>query len=181
MLSRSEIRNAIELGEIQFEGMVRRSHLLLRLGPHLCPFRSESQVIDPYDPESVRDCYAEEIEEWSTYELAPGELVLCSASEEIKFNGNYGGLISGLSHVARLGLFVHCGSNVVDPEFDGNLTFELLNVSPHALCLHRRMPVAKVVVVKWFHENKTGPIDHRIRYGRPQRIKSAYADEFNKK
>jgi deoxycytidine triphosphate deaminase len=179
MLGRSQIESAIDIGDIEFEGTVRRSALLLRLGPCLRKFKSEPKVIDPYDRESVQNSYGDRLKDWTKYKLYSGELILCTALETVGFENKYGGFICGLSHVARLGLFVHCASDVVDPGFEGKLTFELYNASPNTLLLREDMPVAKVVVVDW-HENSNFK-NHRIRYGAPKRLGSRFSDEFSQR
>ncbi len=59
--------------------------------------------------------------------LHPGEFVLASTLEYFRFPRDIAGRLEGRSSLGRLGLQVHATAGFVDPGYDGNLTFELIN------------------------------------------------------
>lgn len=59
--------------------------------------------------------------------LHPGEFALASTLEYFKFPRDIAGRLEGRSSLGRLGLQVHATAGFVDPGFEGNLTFELIN------------------------------------------------------
>lgn len=59
--------------------------------------------------------------------LHPGEFVLATTLEYFRFPRDIAGRLEGRSSLGRLGLQVHATAGFVDPGFEGNLTFELIN------------------------------------------------------
>jgi dCTP deaminase len=59
--------------------------------------------------------------------LHPGQFVLASTLEYFRFPRDIAGRLEGRSSLGRLGLQVHATAGFVDPGFEGNLTFELIN------------------------------------------------------
>ncbi len=59
--------------------------------------------------------------------LHPGQFVLASTLEYFKLPRDVAGRLEGRSSLGRLGLQVHATAGFVDPGFEGNLTFELIN------------------------------------------------------
>jgi dCTP deaminase len=59
--------------------------------------------------------------------LHPGTFLLASTLEFIRLPCDIAGRLEGRSSLGRLGLQVHATAGFVDPGFEGNLTFELIN------------------------------------------------------
>ena len=87
-----------------------------------------------------------DLEVSDTLRLDPGRFVLGSTLERIRLSSGLAGLISPLSHVARFGLGVTCGADLINPGFGGAmpspLTLELFNHNVRPLELSEGMPVA---------------------------------------
>lgn len=176
MLTAGEIKVQISRGEIAWPGGLRGDALLLRLGSPLHPLTDPGHVIDLGNQDSIDDVYAKPVNDWDEFDLAPGCIVLCSASEPLQLGRRFAAAIGGLSHLARVGLAVHVTSPWVMPGWDGHLTLELLNHAPAALRLRRDMPVARAVL--WQMDGVSqNPVPHPC-YGRPGHLSSRYADEF---
>lgn len=54
--------------------------------------------------------------------------------------------IEGRSSVARCGVLVHFTAPTVHPDFEGNLTLEIINLGPSAFMLRPEMPIAQLIV-----------------------------------
>jgi histidine triad (HIT) family protein len=75
--------------------------------------------------------------------LPPGGFVLGSTREAVRVERDLVCHLDGRSTLARLGLFVHCGSSVVDNNNGGARTvvLELMNGGPFSLRLHAGVPI----------------------------------------
>ena len=174
MLSRSEIEAVIASGELKFNGVIRGTSLLLTLGKTILPF-SEPLIIKPWEAHSVNSAYISPIKGWTEFDLKPGQIILCSAEEQIALSVGLAAQIGTLSHMARLGLFTHVASPFVDPGFDGAITFELFNCSPHTIRLRAAMPVAKLFLFSLSAEEGNR---RAIHYGNEDELGSQYFEEF---
>jgi len=61
--------------------------------------------------------------------IKPKEFVLAKSEEIIQLSQNIAGLYDGYTHLARKGIITHLGSMFVDPGTNGQITFEIFNVS----------------------------------------------------
>lgn len=83
--------------------------------------------------------------------LKPGEFVLGSCIELIKMDSHILGMLDGRNTIARLGILIHCSSNVLD----GNTTeyrsivMEIKNAGPFEVVLPYGYPIGMVL----FHVN----------------------------
>jgi len=83
------------------------------------------------------------VDEVGELRLLPREFLLASTIEKFKLGGRLVGLLDGRSTLARLGLFIHVSSQVID----GNtvapraITLELYNSGPSTLILHSGLAV----------------------------------------
>jgi deoxycytidine triphosphate deaminase len=176
MLTASEITAQVGRGEIAWPGELRGDGLLLRLGSPLQPLTDPGQVIDLASQDSINHLYTEPLHGWDMFELAPGRMALCAASQPLRLGAMFAAAIASLSHLARVGLAAHVTSPWVMPGWDGHLTLELLNTGPATLRLHREMPAARAII--WRMDGATRvPVPH-AHYGRPGHLGSRYAAEF---
>jgi deoxycytidine triphosphate deaminase len=176
MLTASEITIQVERGQITWPGELRGDGLLLRLGSPLQPLADPGQVIDLADQDSIDALYPGPLQDWDEFDLAPGRIVLCAASQPLRLGPAFAAAIASLSHLARTGLATHVTSPWVMPGWDGHLAFELLNTGPATLRLHRGMPVARAVI--WRMDGLAqDPVPH-AHYGQLEHLGSRYADEF---
>lgn len=85
---------------------------------------------DKNEPEKMRDHYqSRRISCDGAFVLHPGEFILASTLEFIRLPRDIAARLEGRSSIARLGVSVHTTAGFVDPGFEGQLTFELTNVS----------------------------------------------------
>jgi dCTP deaminase len=94
-------------------------------------------MVDLADQATIDEAYSSPDETWLTTLIAPGEVLLVRVSDELRLDGSLFGLISGLSHLARVGLAIHITSPAVMPRLQGYLTLELTNVGPSVLRVYR--------------------------------------------
>lgn len=176
MLTASEITAQIGRGEIAWPGELRGDGLLLRLGSPLQPLTDPEHVIDLADQDSINALYVSPLHDWDEFDLAPGRMALCAASQPLRLGAAFTAAIASLSHLARVGLAVHVTSPWVMPGWDGHLALELLNAGPAALRLRRDMPAARAVI--WRMDGTAGDAVPHDCYGRPGDLGSRYAAEF---
>jgi len=79
--------------------------------------------------------------------LHPGEFILGSTVESFKIPADLAGKLEGKSSLARLGLVIHATAGYVDPGFEGQLTFEISNISRLPIRLYGGMKVAQICFV----------------------------------
>lgn len=181
ILLKKQLEEYLSSKRIEFTGQIRKDSLLLTLGGQAQLLSQESRVIDPYLESSLDQLYGDVVSDWNEIELKPRQFLLCIADEFIRFNGFYIGLISTLSHVARLGLMAHAASFIVDKDFEGHLTFELVNLTPHTFILHRGMPLAKLVIfdTDTLTQNvQEDTFQKEAYYGKVHELRSRFCREF---
>lgn len=173
MLDEHSIAELLATGQVGWAGALRGNALLLTLDGPLATF-TESTLVDPMDSRSVQAGYGPILSSWQTFDLQPRALVLVS-SARVTLPPTVAGMISTLSHAARLGLTAHLASAFVQAGFDGHLTLEILNASPSTIRLHRRMPIARLLLFGFTRASRVRP----TFYGPPDVLHSRYADEFS--
>jgi deoxycytidine triphosphate deaminase len=182
LLLHNELERRISTGDIVFTGDLRKDSLLLSLGKYYQPLSRAETIIDPYNLQSSENLYNDLVSDWDQFELKPREFVLFSTAEYLSLGIRHYGLISTLSHIARLGLMAHAASCYVDREFDGYLTFEFVNLTDHSFLLRRNMPVAKLIICETTSPMEASgnyavrPLTH---YGKPNELKSRFSQEFS--
>lgn len=80
--------------------------------------------------------------------LHPGEFTLASTLEFIRLPRDIAARLEGRSSLARLGVSVHTTAGFVDPGFEGQLTFELTNVSKLPVRLEPGLRLAQLCFFK---------------------------------
>lgn len=80
--------------------------------------------------------------------LPPNELVLISTLERIHIPNGYVGRVEGVSSLARIGLLVHITSGFIDPNFEGYITLEVVNMNRYPIVLEDGARVCQLVVEK---------------------------------
>jgi deoxycytidine triphosphate deaminase len=172
------LQRLLQDGSLGWDGSLRGDALLVRLGAPLQPFGvDETVLVDLKNQASIERLYGPPVVTWTTYELPPGQVILCLSLERIRLHSSLSGRISTLSHLARVGLMSNLASWAVMPGFDGHLTLELFNAGPARLLLHHGMAAAKVLI-----EQVVGSSSFEAAstpyYGCAGRLRSRYAEEF---
>jgi deoxycytidine triphosphate deaminase len=179
VLISSQIAALIESCRLVWDGELRGDALLLRLGAPLQPLiNTESAgTVDLADQGSICSLYEAPLGDWSTFDLAPGRLVLCQVAAALELGNDLAGAIASLSHLARVGLATHVTSPWVLAGWKGYLTLELQNLGPAVLRIYRNMPVARLVLFELTaRTDNVGP--HPFYGSDPSYLGSRFASEF---
>ena len=88
------------------------------------------------------------VENFKRIVLPPSELVLISTLEKIHIPNGYVGRVEGVSSLARIGLLVHITSGFIDPNFNGNITLEVVNMNRYPIILEDGARICQLVVEK---------------------------------
>jgi dCTP deaminase len=116
------------------KNLVQPNSLDIRLGNHFVWYEQSSEVIDPYNPESVSSHVGEVHAD--TFILNPGQFVLPD---------NIVATIEGKSSIARLGITLHQTGGWIDAGFRGTITLEMANVNSRPVKVYAGMPIGQLV------------------------------------
>ena len=81
----------------------------------------------------------------SEYVLHPNEFILGSTKEYVTMLRDLVAQVDGKSSLGRLGIAIHITAGFIDPNFHGNITLEIKNVSNKPFTLKDGMPIAQLV------------------------------------
>ncbi|EME57655.1 deoxycytidine triphosphate deaminase [Amycolatopsis decaplanina DSM 44594] len=131
---------------------VRRSRpasQLLSLGNRFVRAEAGDAPIDPFRRSTVEAAFGEPFPA-DTVELSQGEFILGATDELVALSPRYSGRITGMSHLARLGLAVHVTSDLISPGFGFGaptaITLELVNQHPRPVLLRSGMPICHLQI-----------------------------------
>lgn len=88
------------------------------------------------------------VENFSRIVLPPNELVLISTLEKVHIPNGFVARIDGVSSLARIGLLVHITSGFIDPNFQGHITLEVINMNRYPIVLEDGARICQLVVEK---------------------------------
>ncbi len=123
--------------------LVQPNSVDIRLGNHFVWYRDSSEVIDPYNQDSV--CSGVEEVHADTFILNPGQFVLAETLECIELPDNIVATIEGKSSIARLGVTLHQTGGWIDAGFRGTITLEMANVNSRPVKVYAGMPIGQLV------------------------------------
>jgi dCTP deaminase len=123
--------------------LVQPNSLDIRLGNHFVWYTGSSEVIDPYNKDSVSSGI-EEVHA-DSFILNPGQFVLAETLECIGLPDNVVATIEGKSSIARLGITLHQTGGWIDAGFRGTITLEMANVNSRPVKVYAGMPVGQLV------------------------------------
>jgi dCTP deaminase len=142
-----QILDRIERGHLTIDpydrNLVQPNSIDIRLGNHFVWYKPGSQVIDPYDKDSV----VADVEETHAdfFILEPGRFILAETLECIGLPDNIVATIEGKSSIARLGVTLHQTGGWIDAGFRGTITLEMCNVNTRPVKVYAGMPVGQLV------------------------------------
>jgi len=152
ILSDRDIKNYIKSGKIFIEPELKEEQFQsawidLTLGKEFRTFKSiQSALIDPKNPEDITEMIT--IDEDKPFIIQPGEFILGTVNEYVKFPDDLAGAVDGRSSLGRLGVVVHVTSTFVDPGWEGKLVLEITNVGKMPVALYPGMRICKLVFMK---------------------------------
>lgn len=89
-----------------------------------------------------------ELSEGSTITLGPGQIVMARIYERFAIPPSCAGKVEGRSSYARLGLFVHCSGDFINPGWSGFMPLQLFNAGPYPLKVGPFLPVCQLKLVQ---------------------------------
>lgn len=155
MLASAKIVERLEAGSLEIRPynkvQLRGVSYVLRLGNRFRRWVPGVAPVRLWSPAAVGLALAApEISD--TLVIEPAAFVLGCTLEHIRLGTGLAGQISPLSHVARFGLGVTCGADLINPEFGRSgasmLTLELFNHNVRPLELRVGMPVAHLRLIE---------------------------------
>jgi dCTP deaminase len=152
ILSDRDIKEHIESGKIFIEPELKEEQFQsawidLTLGSEFRTFKStRSALIDPKNPEEITESV--KVDEDNQFIIQPGEFVLGTVNEYVRFPDDIAGAVDGRSSLGRLGVVVHVTSTFVDPGWEGKLVLEITNVGKMPVALYPGMRICKLVFMK---------------------------------
>ena len=99
-----------------------------------------------YDTVSLVDRYApyRAVTSKKRY-LQPGEFILGTTAEKITLDTTVAAKFEGKSSLGRMGAMTHVTAGFIDPGFSGQITLEIVNVSPWILEFDSGMQIGQLV------------------------------------
>ncbi|GAA2280283.1 dCTP deaminase [Actinomadura sp. NPDC048955] len=154
ILSDTDIRKSIADGSLTItpfdERLVKRNSYLLRLHSQFRRISGDA-IVDTADPVSLRAGAGAAFRSESVV-VTPDALVLACSRERIGLPADTVGILSGISNVARLGVMVHCTSQLVNAEFGdespSRLVLEVSTVGGRSVRLYAGTPLCHLVLCK---------------------------------
>lgn len=149
MLGETSIVTAKATGDVELEpfndAQLRGASYVLRLGDRFRRWTSGATPVEMWSPGAAENALDPPFET-EQLTLQPGEFVLAATFERIGLGLALAGAVSPLSHVARFGLSVTLGADLINPGFGSgapmSLTLELFNHNLRPLVLTTGMPIA---------------------------------------
>lgn len=148
-LSNQDIANEVAKGNLVISPFTARqlqpASYDVRLGAGIVQFSAGDGIVDPLDPEIVRDGERySEISCGGSWILEPNEFVLGCTVEAIRLPSYMCARFEGRSSLGRLGLLTHCTAGFIDPGFHGTITVECKNVFVRPLRMTPGMSIGQI-------------------------------------
>ena len=155
MLADTAIISEREAGALDIqpfsEAQLKAASYVLRLGNQFRRWTVGSAPIRLWSSEAGAGALTP-IQEVDTLLIEPGGFMLGRTLERIRISAALAGQISPLSHIARFGLGVTCGADLINPGFGSvtpsPLTLELFNYNVRPLELKAGVPIAHLRLVR---------------------------------
>jgi dCTP deaminase len=186
-LSATDIESSIRSGEIRLEPfqpeLLKPASYVLRLGSRFARWHSSARRLSPWT-EAIDPAQLVYEEAPNGIELAPGDFLLAATMERVSVPRNLVGVMSPLSHIARLGISVVSGSCWISPGFGEAkptaLTLEICSLTRSAVVLHPGMPVCHLAFAETSRpaHNTVRPLDASVYEGRDAPMGPRLLEEF---
>lgn len=114
----------------------------------------------PLDPEWTQTARS------ANFVMVPGDFVLATTMETVCIPRTHAARVEGRSSLGRLGLIIHATAGFIDPGFRGQITLEMMNLSPRPIQLELGMRICQISFDKLINAAKRpyGHPDLRSRY-----------------
>jgi dCTP deaminase len=115
---------------------------------------------DAYTPRSVDLDFLQHIV------LLPGEMVLAHSFEYVRLPDSIAAELDGRSSYARLGLEIHLTAGMIDPGFEGTITFEMVNNGPNPIPLFPGLRIGQLRFLRVQRPMRPYSKRRNAKYGR---------------
>ena len=152
-LSSLAISQMVSQGQIRIEPFERNrlkpASYLLHLGSRFRRWKYSQSPIEIWAKDACVD-RLEPFEETDSITIEAGGFVLACSIERISMPVSHLGLVTTLSHLARVGISLQLNANLVSPGFGSSgpthLAFEIANHNPNPIRLRAGMPVGHLCI-----------------------------------
>lgn len=110
--------------------------------------------------------------------IPPQELVLISTLEKVHIPNGYVGRVDGVSSLGRIGLMIHITSGFIDPNFNGHITLEVVNMNRYPIVLEDGCRICQLIIEKMESENEREYGSSNHYQGQDKTTPSRYEDDF---
>lgn len=117
---------------------------------------------DPIDPKGVNPALFKSFETRGVFYLKENSIVIAQSLEHFKMPRNVIGICYGKSTYARCGLIVNI--TPLEPEWEGILTFPLINNSTHPIKIYPGEGIAQVIFIESDSVCETSYADRKGKY-----------------
>ena len=168
ILSDREIISAVRRKEVKIipydENMVFSSSVCLRLSNKIRTFGKRS-TLDPFNEGDMVESTRLIDVKGEYFTIEPMQLILGQTKEKISISNNIVGLLEGVSGIARLGIFVHASSGLVNAGFGNKhpstITLEIFSCCPSKVKLYPNMRICHLILFRMHTPARKG-YDERI-------------------
>jgi len=148
VLGRNKLLELIRSGDLVIrpfsEEQVRENGIDLRIGRGYAVQRPVNGLVDICNVDDPRKLY--EVVDGDEVVVPPNRFVLVTTEEYVKLPRNVVGFVNLRSTLARWGLVIP--PTVVDAGFEGQVTIELVNMSPNTVVIRRGLRFLHLVLVE---------------------------------
>lgn len=152
-LSANDIAGKVAAGHVQCDPFDQRllkpASYVLRLGSRFGILKPRSEPIRIWSERAGHDQLSF-VDETDTFVLEPNAFVLATTLESVALPKDLVGFLSGLSHLARIGISIHLDAAIVSPLFGAGcptrITLEISSHNPAPLILQVGMPICHLAL-----------------------------------
>lgn len=157
--SKQNIIDALSSGRLVIDptpesGMFDTSAVDLRLGNRFTTFTKPNDgagvfvTIGESEPENVAAQHGiqREVAAGDYLELNPGDFVLASTLERVRFPLDLAARVEGKSSIARFGLSIHQTAPTIHADFRGTIRLEIANVGPFLCRLRPGIRICQLII-----------------------------------
>lgn len=157
MYSDIDIENLISNRSLQVEPLemdnIQPASIDVRLGDSFLQMgltpKTEMNGYPVIDTENFdSDIYTPVYPDDGVVTICSGQFLLGSTVEYFSIPSDISARFEGKSSLGRIGLLTHVTAGFIDPGFEGEITLELTNLSPHIIALRPGMKIGQVCFYK---------------------------------
>lgn len=116
------------------------------LSRHRPPVDLRQAHMQDLDPR--RDWRPFTLDEGEAHTIKPGQVLMGRVYERFSIPSGYAGKIEGRSSFARLGLFVHCTGDFINPGWGGFMPLQLFNAGPYPIKITPYVSICQLMLVR---------------------------------